>query len=351
MVQLLRSLLFCLAASTNAAASVDPRRSMQATEPSDPAGDPPRDPGRGGTDAAPAPPSAPAPAPALAPVPCPSPPPEPEPCGSCAGTGFVLLLVGVGVGMVGMAQMQKRSRKMAPVGAVAGPRGKENPMMQRAGTSDPGTGDTGADYDVENGHEETDNPVHPDEPEEPQPRRMTFAERYGLPPPQPEPEPEPSLDEVGSDAAPADEFAAYGEDGEEVQEEEDEEDEYQDGQQGNGEEFDVVVDVKTSNGGTEEQNFKVKTTDTLGSVKRRMSLSMGLSPEQVGRHQRACDSPPAAPRSAAVVAAAAAAAYACTERCVDRSYLVHATTCRWPCCWALVPTQATMTRRWVVWAV
>lgn len=51
----------------------------------------------------------------------------------------------------------------------------------------------------------------------------------------------------------------------------------------------VVVDVKTFDGGTSEQNFKVKTTETLGSVKRRLSLSMGLSPEQVSnQHWRLC---------------------------------------------------------------
>jgi hypothetical protein len=67
-------------------------------------------------------------------------------------------------------------------------------------------------------------------------------------------------------------------------------DDYYDGQaHDGGEEFDVVVDVKTFDGGTSEQNFKVKTTETLGSVKRRLSLSMGLSPEQVSnQHWRLC---------------------------------------------------------------
>jgi hypothetical protein len=226
----------------------------------------------------------PARAPALAPCP---PAVSPPSCG-CAGTAFGALIVGVGIGMGVMMQLQKRNRKMA-VGVA-----KDNPMMQPAsgasGTHEDVDADKDAVQDVEGGY--AANPMHP-EPEVT--HRMTLAERYGLPSPQPQsnpqrqlqPEPEPQAqatrDALGIGTGGAT-FAAIEGDADADDDEEEEEDDYQDRQaKEEGEEFDVVVDVKTSDGNTGEQKFKVKTTDTLGSVKRRMSLSMGLSPEQVSR--------------------------------------------------------------------
>ena len=93
---------------------------------------------------------------------------------------------------------------------------------------------------------------------------MTAAERYGLAPTQPDPEPDPEPEPARASSAAASVSAAMGC----LDQEEEEEDE-----------FDVHIDVESADGSTEA--VTVKSTETLGSVKRRMSLSMGLTPEQM----------------------------------------------------------------------
>eukprot|EP01043_Picozoa_sp_COSAG02_P117892 COSAG02_NODE_54450_length_296_cov_0.639594_1_plen_69_part_01 len=62
---------------------------------------------------------------------------------------------------------------------------------------------------------------------------------------------------------------------------EEEKDEVEEEEEGEEDEFDVVVDIENADGTVEEQHIVVKKTETMGSVKRRMSVSMGLSSEQV----------------------------------------------------------------------
>ena len=46
------------------------------------------------------------------------------------------------------------------------------------------------------------------------------------------------------------------------------------------EQIDMLVDVRRDNGETEVLRFSVKKGETMASVTRRMSISMGLTPEQ-----------------------------------------------------------------------
>lgn len=121
-----------------------------------------------------------------------------------------------------------------------------------------------ATQDVETGWEDIPNPVHPVHPVHPvsepkERKRMTLAKQYGLAPlqPQRQPEPQPQLHSMRDACAAHIEFKKDGDD--------EDEDDCRDGSaQDDAEEFDVVVDVKTSDGGTREQNFMVKQRTPLG---------------------------------------------------------------------------------------
>ena len=72
------------------------------------------------------------------------------------------------------------------------------------------------------------------------------------------------------------ELTAARDDDEYVEEPADDDDDEADEEADGGDSFEISLDV-----GAKQQNFTVKKSETMGSVKRRMSVSMGVSPEEM----------------------------------------------------------------------
>ena len=99
-------------------------------------------------------------------------------------------------------------------------------------------------------------------------------------------------EESGSEqeAAAMDEDDEKEEEQEEEEEDDDDDDDDEDddeaggdsdGPDEDGDEFEVVIDVENADGSVEEQHIAVNKSETMGSVKRRLSVSMGLTAEQM----------------------------------------------------------------------
>ena len=276
-------LLLCCGgwAETTEQASVGHGRSLRMLQQSRPPPGPP--PGR-------------APKPPKAPSQCPPPPPcAAQSDGGGWGSVFGTLLIGLLVGALGAEWNRTRTAEEREGGHMV-----ENPISTKRGdVEQPGPppellsgaqlhGASNEDVEEEEGGERLAEMAEP-EPE-PEPvdisrfnarsvrRRMSLAvgdtlSHIGL---------AKAMESAGSPDSDEEKEQAEGGDGTIQEGDEEEDDDAEEEGEGEGaDQFEIEMEVQAEDGGTERKSVPVSTAETMGEVKRRLSIGMGFTPEQM----------------------------------------------------------------------